>query len=60
MAMIAQNYIGCDISKQTLDFFDEPSGRYQHIANQVEAIASYVAGLRPGQDFVVMEATGVP
>jgi transposase len=59
MAMIVQNYVGCDVSKQTLDFFDEASGRYQHIANQADAITAYVAGLRPGQDFVVMEATGV-
>jgi transposase len=59
MAMIVQNYVGCDISKARLDFFDETSGRYQHIANRAEAIAAYAAGLRPGQDFVVMEATGV-
>ena len=59
MAMIAQNYVGCDISKQRLDFFDETSGRYQRIANQADAIAAYVAGLRAGRDFVVMEATGV-
>lgn len=57
--MIVQNYVGCDISKARLDFFDETSGRYQHIANRAEAIAAYAAGLRPGQDFVVMEATGV-
>ncbi|RWM25956.1 MAG: hypothetical protein EOR74_16635 [Mesorhizobium sp.] len=57
--MIVQNYVGCDISKQWLDFFDEASGRFRRIDNQADAIAAYVAGLRPGQDFVVMEATGV-
>jgi transposase len=54
-----QNYVGCDISKQWLDFFDEASGRYQRIDNQADAITAYVAGLHPGRDFVVMEATGV-
>lgn len=57
--MIVQNYVGCDISKLRLDFFDEASSRHQRIANQAEAIAAYVAGLRAGHDFVVMEATGV-
>ena len=57
--MIVQNYVGCDISKQWLDFFDEASSRYQRIANQAEAIAAYVTGLCAGRDFVVMEATGV-
>jgi transposase len=59
MGMIVQNYVGCDISKQWLDFFDETSGRFRHIDNQADAIAAYVAGLHPGRDFVVMEATGV-
>nr|WP_258596850.1 transposase [Mesorhizobium sp. AR07] len=57
--MIMQNYVGCDISKQWLDFFDEASSRYQRIDNQADAITTYVAGLCPGRDFVVMEATGV-
>jgi transposase len=57
--MIAQNYVGCDISKQWLDFFDETSGRLRRIDNQVDAIAAYVAGLDSSRDFVVMEATGV-
>lgn len=59
MDMIEQNYVGCDISKQWLDFFDEASSRYQRIDNRADAIAAYVAGLHPGRDFVVMEATGV-
>jgi len=54
-----QNYVGCDISKQWLDFFDETSGHSQRIDNQADAIAAYVAGLYPDRDFVVMEATGV-
>ncbi|RRH88315.1 hypothetical protein EH240_35285 [Mesorhizobium tamadayense] len=59
MDMIVQNFVGCDISKQWLDFFDEASGHYRRIDNQADAIAAYVAGLQPGRDFVVMEATGV-
>ncbi|MER9859020.1 MULTISPECIES: transposase [unclassified Mesorhizobium] len=59
MDMIMQNYVGCDISKQWLDFFDETSGHCQRIDNQADVIAAYVAGLHPGRDFVVMEATGV-
>ncbi|RWE71606.1 MAG: hypothetical protein EOS63_32120, partial [Mesorhizobium sp.] len=55
MDMIAQNYVGCDISKQWLDFFDETSGRLRRIDNQADAIAAYVAGLDPSRDFVVME-----
>jgi len=57
--MIVQNYVGCDISKQRLDFFDEASGRCQRIANQGDAIEAYVAGLCADRDFVVMEATGI-
>ncbi|ESX91790.1 hypothetical protein X754_22890 [Mesorhizobium sp. LNJC403B00] len=57
--MIMQNYVGCDISKAWLDFFDEASGQYHRIDNQADAIAAYVAGLHPSRDFVVMEATGV-
>jgi transposase len=56
--MIEQNYVGCDISKLTLDFHDEASGRHVRIANERTAIEAHVAGLA-GHDFVVMEATGV-
>ena len=59
MAMIVQNYVGCDISKDRLDFFDEASRCFQRVANQPDAIAAHVAGLCAGRDFVVMEATGV-
>lgn len=59
MDMIEQNYVGCDVSKQKLDFFDEGRERHVCIANRAEAIAAYVAGLSADRDFVVMEATGV-
>lgn len=57
--MIDYNYIGCDVSKATLDFFDPAHGRHCRIANQPAAIAAHIATLRRGCDFVVMEATGV-
>jgi transposase len=57
--MIEQNYVGCDISKRTLDFHDEASNRHVRIANERAAIEAHVAGLAGGRDFVVMEATGV-
>ena len=58
MTNIDQNYIGCDVSKARLDFFDPARGRHCRIANEAEAMAAFVAGLRPGVDFIVMEATG--
>lgn len=58
MTSIDQNYIGCDVSKARLDFFDPARGRHCRIANEAEAMAAFVAGLRPGVDFIVMEATG--
>lgn len=57
--MIEQNYVGCDISKRTLDFHDEASGRHVRIANERAAIDAHVASLSGGRDFIVMEATGV-
>lgn len=59
MVMVVRNYIGCDISKDNLDFFDSSSGRHSRIANQAAAIAAHVEGLSCGRDFVVMEATGL-
>ena len=59
MVMIPQNYVGCDVAKNTLDFFDPHSGRLRQIRNQPKAIGSFVAGLDGDCDFVVMEATGV-
>jgi transposase len=57
--MIHQNYIGCDVSKGTLDFFDPQGGRFRQIRNEPKAIDSFVAGLDGERDFVVLEATGV-
>jgi transposase len=57
--MIPQNYIGCDVSKGTLDFFDAQRGKFQQIRNQPKAIGRFVDDLDGRRDFVVMEATGV-
>lgn len=57
--MIQHNYIGCDISKDMLDVFDPRSRRFRRVANQAGPIEAFVAGLAPGRDFVVFEATGV-
>jgi transposase len=59
MDMIAYDYIGCDVSKDALDFFDASSRRHRRVANEEKAIAAYVAGLDAARGFVVMEATGV-
>ena len=52
------NFIGCDVSKDTLDLFDPESGRYRRVANQLEALQDFAASLEPGRDIVVLEATG--
>jgi transposase len=57
--MIVDNYIGCDVSKDTLDFFDPAQGQHCRIANRPAAVAAHISTLQPGRDFVVMEATGV-
>jgi hypothetical protein len=57
--MVVRNYIGCDISKDNLDFFDSSSGRHSRVANEAAAIAAHIEGLHRGRDFVVMEATGL-
>lgn len=59
MIMIDHNYIGCDVSKATLDFFNPAEGKHCRIANTSDAIAAHAAGFQPGRDFVVLEATGV-
>lgn len=51
-------YIGCDISKRTLDLYDPAGGRASHIANSPEAIAEFAAELQARSALVVFEATG--
>jgi transposase len=59
MDMIAYHYVGCDVSKDALDFYDGSGRRHRRIANEEAAIKAYVAGLDRARSFVVMEATGV-
>ena len=51
--------IGIDVSKRTLDIFDETIGAPERIANAAQAITELVARWRCGNVLVVFEATGV-
>ena len=35
------NFIGCDVSKDTLDLFDPESSRYRRVANRFEALRDF-------------------
>lgn len=48
--------VGIDVSKHTLDVFDEKLGRWTRCANAAPAVAELVGGL--AGRFVVLEATG--
>ena len=56
--IIQQNYIGCDISKQTLDIFDPQTSKFVRIDNERVALQAFVGTLDPETDFLVFEATG--
>lgn len=51
-------YIGCDIAKDHLDFYDPRSRQAQRIANTDTAIAGWLDGLEVEGILVVFEATG--
>jgi transposase len=51
--------VGIDVSKHTLDIFDDAVGRPERIANAPQPITEQVARWRCGNAFVVFEATGV-
>jgi transposase len=51
--------VGIDVSKRTLDIFDDAVGRPERIANASQPITEQVARWRCGDVFVVFEATGV-
>jgi transposase len=51
--------VGIDVSKRTLDIFDDAIGAPERIANAPQAITEQVARWRCGNVFVVFEATGV-
>jgi transposase len=51
--------VGIDVSKHTLDIFDDAIGKLERIANAPQAITEQAARWRCGNAFVVFEATGV-
>ena len=51
--------VGIDVSKHTLDIFDDAVGKPERIANAPQPITEQVARWRCGNVFVVFEATGV-
>jgi transposase len=57
--ILALRYVGIDVSKHTLDIFDDAVGVAQSIANAPQPIAEQVARWQCGNVFVVFEATGV-
>jgi transposase len=56
--IIPPRCVGCDVSKRTLDIFDEGCGKAERIYNTPEAIAARIAAWRGRGVFVVFEATG--
>lgn len=50
--------IGIDVSKDHLDLYDSASEQSWRIANRLEAIGSWLAGIEGEEAFVVFEATG--
>lgn len=51
--------VGIDVSKHTLDIFDDAVGKPERIANAPRPITEQVARWRCGNVFVLFEATGV-
>jgi transposase len=57
--ILALRCVGIDVSKRTLDIFDDAVGVAKSIANTPQAITEQVARWRCGNVFVVFEATGI-
>ena len=51
--------VGIDVSKHTLDIFDDATGKPERIANAPQPITEQVARWRCSNVFVLFEATGV-
>lgn len=51
-------YIGCDVSKRTLDLYDPALKAHSRIANHPEEIAHFARTLQGRPALVVLEATG--
>jgi len=57
--IISPRCVGIDVSKRTLDIFDDAVGVPERIANAPQAITEQVARWQCADVFVVFEATGV-
>jgi transposase len=57
--IISPRCVGIDVSKRTLDIFDDAVGRSERIANAPQPITEQVVRWRCGNVLVVFEATGV-
>jgi transposase len=57
--IIPPRCVGIDVSKRTLDIFDDGFGKTERTANASQPITEQVARWRCGHVFVVFEATGV-
>jgi transposase len=55
---IAQRYVGCDISKSTLDCYDDQTRKHSRIGNDNKAIAALIASFTGKDVHVIFEATG--
>lgn len=55
---IHQAYVGCDVSKHHLDFYDASTRKGWRIDNTDTAVAKAVPSLAEGRRFVILEATG--
>jgi transposase len=56
--MITPDVVGIDVSKHTLDIFDEGLGRPETVSNTAGAVAALAKDLAARGRFVVLEATG--
>ncbi|MBX3494369.1 MAG: IS110 family transposase [Parvibaculum sp.] len=55
---IQPGFVGCDISKDHLDIFDETLGRPERIANEAAALAPLIERWKNKDMLVLFEATG--
>ncbi len=55
---IQPGFVGCDISKDHLDIFDEALGRPERIANEATALAPLIERWKNKDMLVLFEATG--
>lgn len=58
VAMIHPVFIGCDVSKDFLDIFDDETQKHERIANAEAAINVWIDGLAERQVTIILEATG--